>query len=372
MMDLADWHAAPPYGLDHHAKGPRLTETLLELTAHHANHCEPYGRMLQAQGFDPRGVTSLADLPFLPVRLFKEIDLLSIPRDQVVKTMTSSGTSGQTPSRIYLDRDTSAHQMRALTRIVSAVTDAQRMPMIVVDSPAVIQDRALFSARGAGILGFSIFARDRLFALDEHMQPNLDALSAFLDKHAGSPILVFGFTFMVWQHLCKPLMQRGQTLELSNAVLVHGGGWKTLMNESVSPTTFKQGLLSTCGIHRVHDYYGMVEQTGSIAMECERGHLHVPVYSDVIVRCPHDFSVAGLGERGLLQMLSVLPQSYPGHSLLTEDEGVVLGEDDCPCGRRGKYFKVLGRIPKAELRGCSDTYAAGKVATHTREVVNAQ
>lgn len=54
----------------------------------------------------------------------------------------------------------------------------------------------------------------------------------------------------------------------------------------------------------------------------------------------------------------MLPHSYPGHSLLTEDEGIILGEDDCPCGRKGKYFKLTGRIKQAELRGCSDTYAA--------------
>lgn len=71
-----------------------------------------------------------------------------------------------------------------------------------------------------------------------------------------------------------------------------------------------------------------------------------------------DFSVCGFGEAGIVQVVSMLPESYPGHSLLTEDEGVILGEDDCPCGRRGKYFKILGRLPQAEIRGCSDTYAA--------------
>lgn len=63
-----------------------------------------------------------------------------------------------------------------------------------------------------------------------------------------------------------------------------------------------------------------------------------------------------MGEQGLIQVVSVLPVSYPGHSLLTEDEGIMLGEDDCACGRKGKYFSVLGRIKNAELRGCSDTY----------------
>ena len=111
-----------------------------------------------------------------------------------------------------------------------------------------------------------------------------------------------------------------------------------------------------CGIKSVHDYYGMVEQTGCVYMECEYGHLHASIFSDVIIRNPRDFSIAKTGEKGLIQVCSLLPESYPGHSLLTEDEGIVLGEDDCPCGRKGKYFKILGRIKNAEIRGCSDTY----------------
>jgi hypothetical protein len=60
----------------------------------------------------------------------------------------------------------------------------------------------------------------------------------------------------------------------------------------------------------------------------------------------------------LIQTFSILPRSYPGNSLLTEDIGVIVGEDDCSCGRNGKYFLVEGRLPTAELRGCSDTFAA--------------
>ena len=102
----------------------------------------------------------------------------------------------------------------------------------------------------------------------------------------------------------------------------------------------------------------MVEQTGCIYLECAEGHLHASTYSDIIVRRPLDFSPAGFGERGIIEVVSLLPESYPGHALLTEDEGVLIGEDDCPCGCKGKYFKVLGRLKEAELRGCSDAYAA--------------
>jgi hypothetical protein len=77
----------------------------------------------------------------------------------------------------------------------------------------------------------------------------------------------------------------------------------------------------------------------------------------VIIRNALDFSACAIGEKGVIEVLSVLPYSYPGHALLTEDEGMLLGEDDCPCGRNGKYFKIFGRLKNAEIRGCSDTYA---------------
>ena len=44
-------------------------------------------------------------------------------------------------------------------------------------------------------------------------------------------------------------------------------------------------------INRVHDYYGMVEQTGSIHMECDEGYLHTSEYSDIIVRDFKNFEV---------------------------------------------------------------------------------
>jgi hypothetical protein len=358
MIDLNHWHALETFAVERSVKSAMMTDGLLALTAHHAERCPPYRYMLQAQGFQAEVVQSPEDIPYLPARLFKQLDLFSVPPEDVVKTMTSSGTSGQTPSRIFLDRTTAANQTKALTRIVSAMTGVQRMPMIVVDRASAIKDRSLFSARGAAILGFSIFGRDRVFALDDNLQLNSAALADFLKMHSGSPIFIFGFTFMVWQHFYKALVRRDDRIDLSRAILIHGGGWKTLTNESVSSTVFRERLREVSGITRVHDYYGMVEQTGSIYMECEFGNLHASTYSDVIIRRPFDFSSADMGEPGIIEVVSILPGSYPGHALITEDEGIILGEDDCPCGRLGKYFKVIGRIKSAELRGCSDTFAA--------------
>ena len=43
------------------------------------------------------------------------------------------------------------------------------------------------------------------------------------------------------------------------------------------------------------------------------------------------------------------------YDLLTEDLGMILGEDDCKCGKKGKYFIISGRMKESEIRGCGDT-----------------
>lgn len=65
-----------------------------------------------------------------------------------------------------------------------------------------------------------------------------------------------------------------------------------MISEKVSPEEFKQRLSEVCGLSKVCDYYGMVEQTGTIYMECECGHLHAPLFSDVLIRRTDDFSLA--------------------------------------------------------------------------------
>ena len=327
-MTIDDIMQIPPYSLGKDEKGKILTERLVDLTEHHRENCPEYRAILEAMGYDGRKVRNYKDLPFLPVRLFKELSLKSVPQEEVVKTMTSSGTSGQAVSRIYLDRTTSANQQKAMVKVVSDFTGSGRMPMVILDCPSVVKDRRMFSARGAGILGFSIFGAKKIYALDDEMRLDVDGLAAFLEKYNGRDILLFGFTFMVWQHFYKELLRlKGEriTFDLSRGILIHGGGWKKLVSEAVSPEEFHKRLKDVCGLDRIHDYYGMVEQTGCIYMQCEYGHLHASVFSDVIMRRPLDFSECGIGEKGIIQVVSVLPESYPGHSLLTEDEGILLG-----------------------------------------------
>ena len=327
----------------------------MNLTKHHKEHCPEYAKILAFHNENNWKNTS--DIPFIPVRMFKEYELLSAERSSIIKTMTSSGTSGQMVSKIFLDRENTKNQIKTLASIITSYIGKQRLPLLLLDTEMVKKDRSMFSARGAGIIGFSTFGRNITYALDSEMHLDIDKVKTFCEAHKDETILMFGYTYMIWQFIVLELERACVQLPFRKAILFHIGGWKKLKDQAVDTLEYNSRVNSVFGGNvRVHNYYGMAEQLGSVFVECEYGHMHCSNYSDVHIRKPEDFSEVSIGEKGLIEIISLLPTSYPGHALLTEDEGEILGEDDCPCGRYGKYFKIHGRIKGAELRGCSDTY----------------
>jgi Acyl-protein synthetase, LuxE len=354
-MNIQDMLTLAPYALSQPEKEEVLIDPLNILTKHHYEHCPSYARILdvfyEGKTFDH----TLSSLPFLPVNIFKEERLASIAESEVFKVLLSSGTSGMRPSTILLDRETAQRQTAALANIMISFLGKQRLPMLIIDTPSVIANRKQFHARGAGLIGMSHFGRDHFYALDDHMELNREGLKRWVAAHGGKSILVFGFTYIIWKHLVE-MLKPGE-IALPNGILFHSGGWKKLEQQKVNNASFKETIRSHLGISRCHSFYGMIEQVGSIFVECEEGHLHCPNFAEIIVRHPINWKEAPIGIRGVIQALSILPTSYPGHSLLTEDWGVMHGIDTCLCGRKGKFFWIDGRVPQTQLRGCSDTYA---------------
>ena len=333
-----------------------ILEDLVSLTDHHRAACQPYADYCDTLFSGPEAPGSLAELPFLPVRAFKEFDLRSVSEADVFKVMTSSGTSGAR-SRIYIDRETAQLQTRVLTTIFGDTFGKARSPMLVIDCESTVKDRMRFSARTAAVNGFSIMSRERCFALDDDMTLNVPRVAEFIEKYKEQKIFIFGFTFLVWQAFCGALAAQNQTLSLENAFLLHGGGWKKLEAEKVSNQDFKDTIARWTGCRNVRNYYGMVEQTGTIFMECPEGRLHASAWSDVLTRDVRTHAALPHGEIGLIEVFSTIQKSYPGHALLTEDVGRTLAAADCACGHPGTIVEVHGRLPAAEVRGCSDAYS---------------
>lgn len=353
MFDFLNTSA---FSLTQQEKNAAYKIALHELTRHHYAHCLPYRKILDVLGFDlTKEYNKLEDIPFIPVRLFKDHELLSVANNKIVSTLTSSGTTGQKVSKIFLDQITITNQKNALTSIFNTCIGQKQLPMLILDTKAAAKDQNLFPARTAGIMGFSMFGQDITYAFDENMKLDIKAVKDFCRKYENKNTLLFGFTYVIWEHFYKQLVTANITLPLEKGILLHAGGWKKLINQSVDNITFRNSLENICGIKQIYNYYGMAEQIGSIFMECDQGYFHSSNFSDVIIR-NIDFSVCDKRKPGLVQVISPLAYSYPGHSILTEDIGEVFGEDDCACGRLGKYFKLHGRIKNAEVRGCSDTH----------------
>jgi len=355
-MNLESFYKIEPYGLDKLQKEELFFKEIKLLTEHHYNSCYEYKKILDKLNIDIDKIYETENIPYIPVRLFKEFELKSISEKDIFKIMTSSGTTGQTVSKIYLSKENALNQTKTLIHIISSFIGKRRLPLLLLDTEMIKKDRSMFSARGAGIIGFSSFGRNTIYALDENMEIDIDKVTSFLREHENDTILMFGYTYMIWQFIIKKLEQQNKCFNIKNGILFHIGGWKKLKAEAVDSVAYNKHIQGVLGNIKVHNYYGMAEQLGSVFVECEYGHMHCSNYSNIIIRNPKDFTSCINGQKGLIQLLSVLPSSYPGHSILTEDEGFILGEDDCPCGRKGKYFKILGRIKNAEIRGCSDTY----------------
>ena len=354
-MNIEKIHAQFSSNMSECVRSELVFESLTSLTQHHYESCGEYKMLLDSFGYDARKIQSLSDLPFLPVTIFKQFDLLSVGLDQVFKVVHSSGTSGSNLSKIYLDRNTAVAQSKALSKILTLWLGSRRLPMLIVDARSSLEERSALSARSAGILGFSAFGRNHTFALKDDMSLDFDALLSFSRKYKTSTALLFGFTSFVWQEFVTNILASGFDFKVPKGILFHGGGWKRLEDKQVTPDQFKRGILQSTGIRRVHNYYGMAEQIGSIAVECAHGYLHATCYGDILVRDPFTLNLKPDGEPGILQTFSVIPQSYPGHSLLTEDVGILMGRDGCKCGRAGPYFRILRRLEQSELKGCSDT-----------------
>ena len=326
------------------------------LTRLHYKRCPEYNTLLRSKKIVISKISHIKDIPFIPSKIFKDHMLKSIEKKDIFKIMNSSGTTSGNLSNIILDKNTSKNQIKVLSKIVKSLIGDSRLPMIIIDTESILANRHKFSARAAGIQGFRNFSKDTLFALDGNMNLRLKKINNFINKYKGQKIIIFGFTSLIYQNFLLKLIELKKKLNLNKGIIIHGGGWKKLLNLGLSNKEFKFKLKKFCNIKNVHNYYGMVEQTGSIFFECKKGNFHTSIFNDILIRDKYNFSLSKIGEKGIVQVFSLIPESYPGHSILTEDEGVILGENSCKCGIEGKYFRIIGRMKNTEIRGCSDAY----------------
>lgn len=355
----------PPY--EHSAEADKLyMQALQEELQFHYDHNEAYRQFCNRKGFDPHMLlTDIAQIPLVAVSVFKELgfSLASVPKEDIRLRLQSSATSG-TPSTIVVDKETSRRQAKAMVKVMQEVIGRERKPFLVMDIDPRSEFKALLGARFAAITGYLNFASKAAYFLKANEKKvsyfDVEAMQEYLQTlPAEQPVVVFGFTYILYSQVLKALQASNVKLHLpKGSKIIHIGGWKKLESEKVEKSLFNKQLSDVFGIEPtdVVDIYGFTEQMGLNYPDCPCGCKHTSNYVRVLVRDTQTREMLPAGKEGMLEFISPVPHSYPGNAVLTDDLGYILDEP-CPCGRGGTRFVVTGRLKKAEIRGCGDILA---------------
>jgi hypothetical protein len=353
--------AMPPFGSSPDEREAAILPLLKDELENACSKSAGYRNYIQHWPVQTRLARGVADLPYLPVGMLKAQPPLSlVAPEEIRRILSSSSTTGQVPSRIALDSSTARRMTKGVVSIAQDFIGSARRPYLVVDVPASTRGGQELGARGAAIQGLQPFASEVTYCLKPDQAGDLtldgDAILRFAESRGNSPVLVYGFTYMLWKYLAEPLLAENVSLGMSDVHILHSGGWKLLQDRVVDKKTFNEGVARVfgCSIDRVIDFYGMVENVGVIYPDCSEGNKHVPVFADILVRSPLTLEPVSEGEQGIVQVCSVLPTSFPGNLLLTEDVAEIVAYHGCRCGRQGTAFRFVGRVAKSELRGCGN------------------
>lgn len=353
-----------------------LSSVLTELKFHYDNN-QYYKRYCDKIGINFEKINEYGELPYIPAIAFKEMGayLNSVGDGEITVELKSSATSG-VPSTVKIDKITSRRQVKALSLVLGNRLGKERRPFFIIDVDPRHANPMSIGARGAAIKGFlNLASKAEYFmqAEDDNMLwfDKDKFIKNLTNTDSNQPVIIFGFTYVIYSELIEKFASENIRLEVpKGSMLVHIGGWKKLEHKKVDRTVFISQAVDVFGLgpENVVDFYGFTEQLGVTYPDCECGWKHTPNFSEIIIRREEDHSLLSRGQKGLIELITPIPHSYPGNAILTDDIGIVAldGETPCSANRTGTRFKLLGRAQKTEVRGCGDVMAS-KVIDSPRE-----
>ncbi|MES2387295.1 MAG: acyl transferase [Bacteroidota bacterium] len=304
----------------------------LELFRIQARIVPPYAKWLSYLGKDPEQVSSIYQIPFLPVELFKTETVLRQDADAGQSVLfTSSGTTGQVTSRHYVP-DPEFYDINALN--------------IFRNHYGSIEDYAVFGLlpsyldRSGSSLIHMVHSFIRVSGYDGggFFKDNFEAMQLGMAKakQDGKKILLIGVTFALLQ------MAEQMPADFSGAVIMETGGMKGRMRE-MPREEVHQILCDAFKVKSIHSEYGMTELL-SQAYSPGEGIFYENDCMRILLRDPADpFDIARERTRGAVNVID-LANTDSCAFIQTAD----LGERTGP-----GQFKILGRLDNSDIRGCN-------------------
>lgn len=306
-------------------------EIALKVFLYQARHTPVYGEYLNKLMIDPVQITSLEEIPFLPVEFFKTHLVLDADKKAEVQ-FESSGTTAQTPALHHI-ADVSLYE-ESFTRGFSSFYGDPEKYCIVALLPSYLQ-------RSGSSL---VYMMDHLIGLSHHSDSgfylnNLEELSKLLQRRNADeqPTLLVGVS-----HALLDLAERYPLKLKDHIIMMETGGMKGRRKEMVR-RELHEALRKAFGLETIHSEYGMTELL-SQAYSTGNGLFKPPPWMKVLVRDPNDpFSWVQNGRTGGLNIID-LANLYSCSFIATGDLGKVHPDGE---------FEILGRFDHSDIRGCN-------------------
>ncbi len=333
-------------------------ESFIENTAFHYDHHEFTHRFFDHEKFHPsllKTEKDLAKTPGMMVHLYKEHEFVSVPKEDLVLTLTSSGTGGLKSCQ-FLNQQGLDNVKKLALKIhesLGMVDDYTYNylcftydPAIANDLGTAFTDELLTNFTKKNEVYYAIQWNEKSGDFELNEQGVVETLKRF--SESGLPTRILGFPALIFELIKKYELK----LDLGpHSWLQTGGGWKGKADQEIPKLEFRKFIFETLGIlpQNQRDLFGMVEH-GIPYVDCAEGNMHIPNYARVFVRSPHTLELLPKGEKGLLHFLCSYNFSYPAPSLLTTDYGR-LGTCSCPIG--GDILILEGRAGVHKHKGCA-------------------
>lgn len=298
-------------------------------------NCSVYRRYCKALDDDiqERVQEDIKEIPFLPVRAFKDATLTTQPEQEPVLIFKSSGTTGMERS-VHRVMDASLYEQ-------SIVEGFNRF--YDLDNAVVWGYTPGYSENPNSSLVYMIqkLIREceghlsRFLPLDEPL--NKESVDQV--ERSGKQLIIFGAAFGLLD-----LLERKEVTLPANSIVIETGGMKTHQRE-ISRDELHKRLARGFGIDisRVHSEYGMAELLSQAYATGGNWFRTVP-WMQVTIRSPQnpaeELPPYSDGLIGIIDLANVHSCSF----LLTGDRGML--------DNKGR-FKVMGRWNPKDLRGCN-------------------
>ena len=316
----------------------RFIELARELFAFQFQYVPAYRRLCTAHRLTPEIFTDWRDLPAVPQQLFKHVDLFAHPSQKPAVTYETSGTTTGQPGRQHL-LSTDVYQTISVEGARRAGLFKAEPRFLFLVPSATDAPHSSLSAMFDGWR--KAFRQPASCFWVRKGRIDFVRLRAALTEVSG-PIALCGtaFNFVhlldAWADLAPLRLPRGSWL-------LETGGFKGRSREIAKPDLYAQ-LVRMFSIpdSSIWNEYGMSELSSQAYAHGTSGLHETPPWARVLVCDPVTGREVPEGQSGLVRWID-LANVDSILSLQTLD----LAE------RTLKGFRLVGRLPRTEPRGCS-------------------